>query len=148
MKINKKLRSMVKARNTGDKLFLLIMIFAFISACITKERVLAIAGIQFFALLLMHTGYFRTRAYHDALKRDSLVKIDPNVKAEVMDTHFTLSNLLVIITVIICSIVFAIVSDIAFNFGLILSTIASFIIGLLAMMTGYLLRWGLSYSDN
>jgi hypothetical protein len=142
MKINKKIRSMVKARKTGDRLFLLIMIFASIAAFITQERVLAIVGVQSFALFILHTGYFRTRAYHDALKRDSLIKIDPKIKTEVIDTSFTFSNIIFIIGVIIALIVLGVVSNLAFGLGPILSTIIVFVIGMVSMSIGYLLRWG------
>ncbi len=142
MKINKKLRSIVRARNLGSNLFGLIMVLAFIGACITKERVLAVIGIQSFALFMAHTGYFRTRFYDDAVERDSLVKIDPKIKEEALNPSFTYSEILFILGIIVCLVCFISVSNLAFGFGPILSTTASFIIGVMAMLTGYVARWG------
>lgn len=138
---------MVRARNLGSNLFGLIIILAFIGTCITKERVLAVIGIQSFALFMAHTGYFRTRVYYDAVERDSLVKIDPKVKEEAMNTSLTFSNILFILGVIVCIVCFITVSNLAFGFGPIVSSAATFIVGVIAMLTGYLLRWGSSYAE-
>jgi len=76
-----------------------------------------------------------------------LVKIDPKIKAEAMNTSFTFSNMVFLIGVIIALVVLVVVSNLAFGLGPILSTIVVFIIGVVALLTGYLLRWGQSYTE-